>query len=278
MNELVWHFPTDLMAAVELLQEPGAAPHAGGAGLLRTGTGNLTGLIDLRKLPLHHLTVNAGRVEMGAMLTFADVVERMRPLDPGSILIKSLGRAASTPLRNRITVGGSVAMAPLWSDLMGPLLALDAEVVLLGKDEVTCPFAQILDDRAIRKGKLVKAVRFDIGAWQSYYFRAAATHFDYAAFTITALVKKNSRQEIEDARVVVTGNKQRYKRLAELERAMIGRKAGDGYDWAQMAAGVDVEFSQKTMGSPEYVRHVFDVELERTLAQAIRGQANGRQV
>jgi CO/xanthine dehydrogenase FAD-binding subunit len=271
MNELVWHFPTDLMAAVKLLQESGSAPHAGGTGILRSGTSNLTRLIDLHKLPLHHLTVSAGRVEMGAMLTFADVVERMRPLDPGHILIASLGRAASTPLRNRITLGGSVAMAPLWSDLMGPLLALDAEVVLLGEDELVCPLTRLLDDRTLRKGKLVKAICFDISAWQSHYFRAANTHFDYAAFTITGLVRKNSQQEIVDARFVVTGNKQRYKRLAEVERAMIGRKAGDEDDWAKMAAGVDVDFAQKTMGSPEYVRHVFDVELERTLAQVMRG-------
>jgi CO/xanthine dehydrogenase FAD-binding subunit len=271
MNELAWHFPSDLVAAVKLLEESGAAPHAGGTGLLRTGTSNLTGLVDLRKLPLRYLTVNAGSVELGAMLTFADVVEQMRPLDPGSVLIKSLGRAASTPLRHRITVGGSIAMAPLWSDLMGPLLALDAEVVLLSENEITLPFARLLDDRATRKGKLVKAVRFAVGEWQSCYFRAATTHFDYAAFTITALAKKNSRQEIEDARIVVTGNKQRYKRLVEQERALIGRKAGDGGDLAKVAGEVDVEFAPKTIGSPEYVRHLFGVELQRALAQIVRG-------
>jgi CO/xanthine dehydrogenase FAD-binding subunit len=271
MNELVWQFPTSLDEAVKLLQEPGARLHAGGTGILRAGTSNLAVLIDLRRLPLRDFNVNAGTVQVGAMLTFADVVERVRQVDPGSILIASLSRAASPPLRNRITVGGSVAMAPLWSDLIGPLLALEAEIVLQNEGEVVTPFARFLEDRTLRRGSLVSAVRFNLGEWQSAYFRATVTRFDYAAFTITALVRKNSRQEIEEARLVVTGNKQRYKRLTEQEQALIGRKAGDIDGLSKIAMDVNVGFTQKTIGSAEYVRHVFGVELERALEQVIRG-------
>lgn len=273
MNETVWHFPTDLAEAVRLLHEPGAAPHAGGTGLLRSGVSNLAALIDLHHLPLRYVTVSGATVEMGAMLTFADCVEQMRSVDPGSILIQSLVRAASTPLRNRITVGGSVVMAPLWSDLTGPLLALDAEVVLLGDgdSEATCPFVRFLEDRTLRKGRLVKAVRFHLGEWQASYFRATVTRFDYAAFTLTTLVKKSSRQAIEDARVVVTGNKGRYQRLVEVEQAMIGRAAGDLEEPSRIAAKAQVEFARKAIGSPEYVRHLFGVELERAVERALRG-------
>jgi CO/xanthine dehydrogenase FAD-binding subunit len=286
MNELVWHFPTDLAEAVSLLQEPGAAPHAGGTGLLRSGVSNLAHLIDLHHLPLRYFTVNGAIVnsttvngsivngptlEMGAMLTFAACVEQMRPIDPGSILIQSLGCAASTPLRNRITIGGSVVMAPSWSSLTGPLLALDAEVVLWGDGDIVCPFVQFLEDRTIRKGKLVKAVRFPQGEWQASYFRAAVTRFDYAAFTLTTLVKKSARQAIEDARFVVTGNKGRYQRLVEVEQALIGREPGDLEEPSKVAANVQMEFAQKTIGGPEYVRHLFGVELERAVERALRG-------
>jgi CO/xanthine dehydrogenase FAD-binding subunit len=272
MKELLWQFPTHLDEAVRLLQEPGAALHAGGTSILRVGTGNLAALIDLHGLGLRHFRVSDGRVELGAMLTFADVLEKMRAVDPRSILVQALSGAASTPLRNRITVGGSVAMAPLWSDLMGPLLALGADVVLLGDDEIVCPFAQLLEDRAIRAGKLVTAIRFDQGQWQSSYYRATTTHFDYAAFTISTLVRRNSREEIEDARLVVTGSRQRYKRLTAQEQALIGRKRGDLDSLPQIAAAADVEFARKNIGSPEYVRHLFGVELERALERAVRGQ------
>ncbi len=273
MNELAWHFPTDPAEAVRLLQEPGAALHAGGTGLLRSGLGNLTHLVDLRRLPLRDFTMNGATVEMGAMLTFAEVADHLQSVDPGSVLIRSLGSAASTPLRNRITIGGSVAMAPPWSDLMGPLLALDAEVVLLGDhdSEATCPFAQFLEDRALRKGKLVRAVRFHPGAWRASYFRATVTRFDYAAFTLTTLVKWDSRHAVEDARCVVTGNKGRYRRLVDVEQTMIGRAAGDVQGLSDVAADAQVEFAQKSIGSSEYVRHLFGVELERALERALRG-------
>ena len=274
MKELVWHFPTNLAEAIDLVRD-GAPPHAGGTGILRTGASKLTRLVDLHRLPLEYLDVTGDVVEMGAMLTFSDVVTRMQSVDPGSILIESLGQAASTPLRNRITLGGSVAMAPPWSDLIGPLLALDAEVVLApGRGtETTCPVARFLDDRAARKGTLVKAIRFRPGAWDSVYCRATRTHFDYAAFTLTALVRKNPRGEVEEARLVVTGNKRRYQRLAAQEQAVIGRKAEDVADLSQVVAGAqaDVEFGPKSIGGPEYVGHLFGVELERALKRAIRG-------
>lgn len=271
MEELVWHFPTEPAEAVTLLQQTGASVHAGGTGLLRTGVARYTSLIDLHRLPLRRFEARDGMVELGAMLTFADVVKKMDEVQPDSILVKSLGRAAATPLRNRITIGGSVAMAPPWSSLIGPLLALEAEVVLLGAGGETVSIDRFLEDRALRKGKLVTAVRFKPGEWRPSYHSAAVTRFDYAAFTISALVRLNGGQEIEDARLAVTGSKGRYQRLAKLEETLIGRKAGDLGNLSQLLAGANVEFARKSVGSAEYVRHLFQVELERTLLQAIEG-------
>ena len=48
------------------------------------------------------------------------------------MLAASLSQAASTPLRNRITLGGSLKDFPLWSNLYAPLIAIDAKVEIKG--------------------------------------------------------------------------------------------------------------------------------------------------
>ena len=264
MKNLTWYSPETLEEATDLLKEPGIVPHGGGTGILRTGTDRLNGLIDLRHLPLFDFKANDDTIEIGAGLTYSEVVQRMKGVDPDSILVKSLSRAAATPLRNRITVGGSIAMAPVWSDLLGPLVALEAEVILAGVQGGALPVTDYVSSRGLRAGTLVKGIRVKSDRWQSRYVRAVATHFDYASFSITVLAKLNDRRVIEDLRLVVVGNKRKFKRLSELENRLVGQKADD-LDLTGMGADTGMEFSTKTIGSPEYVRHLFDVELRRAI-------------
>jgi len=267
VKTLVWYYPRDMEEVSLLLQEPGVVPHGGGTGLLRTGLNRFTGLIDLRYLPLFDFKVQDGIIEIGAGLTFAEVVQRLQDVDPGSVLVKSLSCAASTPLRNRITIGGSVAMAPVWSDLLGPLVALAADVTLTGAREGVFPVSDYLADRQLRRGTLVKAVRIKNELWQSVYFRATATHFDYAAFTITALARTEGGV-IRDLRLVVVGAKQKVARLAELEARLIGQEVA-ALDVTGIGAEAGLEFTAKTIGGAAYVSHLFKIELERALGAVL---------
>ena len=268
MSTLAWYFPRSMEEATLLVREPGIVPHGGGTGLLRTGVDRLNGLIDLRYLPVFDLRHENGVIEIGAGLTFAEVVRQLLTVNPESVLVQSLSRAAATPLRNRITMGGSVAMAPVWSDLLGPLVALEADVVLSGKREGVFAVTEYVSDRQLRTGTLVKAVRVKDEPWESYYFRATATHFDYASFTITALARANAGI-LEDLRLVVVGAKQKFVRLLDLEARLTGQDIA-AVDVSGICRETGVEFSAKTIGGPEYVKHVFSVELERAV-KAIAG-------
>jgi len=270
MKNLTWYYPTTLDEANGLLAEPGVVPHGGGTGLLRAGMDHVTGLIDLHRLPLFDLKRTEDTVEIGAGMSYADVIRHSKVADPDSILVQALGKAAASPLRNRITVGGSIAMAPVWSDLLGPLVALEADVLLSGAHEGPVPVETYVQSRDLQKGTLVNRVRFQAGDWRAQYFRATATRFDYASFTITVLARLDKQRVIEAVRVVVVGSKQKYARLAELEAHLTGCEAGE-VDLAQLAAHTAVDFSAKTIGSADYVRQCFQVELERTLEAVLAG-------
>jgi CO/xanthine dehydrogenase FAD-binding subunit len=271
MREIEWYFPRSLAEVPPLLVKNGVIAHGGGTGILRmkilrqSGRGGgggpeaagVRGLIDLGRLPIRHFERLGGRVEMGAGLTFAEVAER---LEPDHILARALGRSASTPLRNRITVGGSVALFPVWSDLMGPLIALEADVNLIGGKEGTFPIASYISDPGLRRGTLITGVSFRDQAWSSRYYRDTRTSFDYAAFTITILLKKGAGKLL-DARIVVVGCTGKFRRLNLLEERLKGKPIGEGGP----ISFPELSFTGKKFMSPEYLARCARVELERGL-------------
>lgn len=224
-----WYFPNRLDEVPSLLAKEGVFPHAGGTGLLRTGLKNVSGLVDLSALPLTDLRTSEGAIFLGSCNTFAQACNKLKENDPGCILIKSLSMAASTPLRNRITLGGSIASFPLWSDLMGPLIALESKVtVLLGSRKGRkYPVHEIAGKREVLGTGLITEVEYTPQWWDlSWYHRQTRVTFDYPSFTLSILLRTEKGQ-ISDPRIVVTGTTDRYTRLYELENMLTGMDIND---------------------------------------------------
>jgi CO/xanthine dehydrogenase FAD-binding subunit len=266
MKDIQWYFPRSLDEIYELLAIPGTIPHGGGTSILKGGVNRVKGLIDLSHLPLNYFRKNGKKVEIGAAQTFADVCEN---ITPGHILTKSLGVAASTPLRNRITLGGSIALFPAWSDLMGPLLALDAEVSLIGSESGTYPVFRYVTESKLRRNSLLTGIRIKTDRWNSFYFRQTRTYFDYPAFTITILMKRDKNM-IEDLRAVVVGCAGKFNRLYKVEEAFREKKL-DGAEVKGLANIINVRLTPKHSLSADYLQQMVRVQLERGLESLLRG-------
>jgi len=285
MKEIEWYFPQRLDELPALLMKRGVIPHGGGTGILMTRMRSTAGLIDLGSLPLHFFRRKNGRVEIGATLTFAELAKQFTP---DHIVSRALRRSASTPLRNRITVGGSIAFFPSWSDLMGPLIALDTEVTLIGGEHdshngdqksnpvrvrkgrwggvpsLTVPLVQYLRESNMRKQTLITSISFTEEQWDSYYYRHTYTHFDYPAFTLTVLLNKGAGR-IHDLRCVVVGCRGKYERLTQVEEALRGSQLKD-------VSSLELPrllFTGKKRTSPEYLAHCARVELGRGIDQLL---------
>lgn len=248
----------------------GMVAHAGGTSLaLRREANPPRGYVDLRLLQLDYLKFSAGEVEIGAMRSFADVVADLSEKEPDSILAKAL-MSLPPALRNRVTIGGSVALIPPWSDLLGPLVALDAEVVVAGKNAGTYPIAQFAKEPILRDKSLIKCIRYKPAEWKTLYTRAARTCFDYSAFNISFLAIVKSGQ-VKDSRVVVAGCKDRFVRLTAVENELNGKKAED-IDIARIAMKAEADFLPKKIGTSAYQRRLFQVELERGMEKLLKGE------
>src|ERR1700737_314351 len=130
-----YHSPTTLAEAAALLTEEGRTVIAGGTDLLvnpRYMVG-VREVVDIRRLGLDYIHVEAGWLHIGAGTTMRAVAShsQVQRLAHG-ILARSAAVCGSPNIRNMATLAGNVASALPSADTPPSLLALDAQVVLVG--------------------------------------------------------------------------------------------------------------------------------------------------
>lgn len=264
MQDITWHYPETMDETCVLLQRDGTIPHGGGTGILRTSMRSVRGLIELSGLHLDYYRKKGGKVYIGAAMTFNGVVSHT---DRASIFNKAIRHSASTPLRNRITVGGSIALFPVWSDIMGPLIALDAEVLLTGRHEGRFPVVRYVAEPNLSKGTLIVDISMKDEKWESYYYRETRTGFDYPAFTVTIVIKKKGGR-IDDMRVVLVGCRGKFRRFTDIERKAKGMKPTE-VNARELGNSVQVDFDGKKFMSGEYLKHIASAQIERGLDRVL---------
>jgi carbon-monoxide dehydrogenase medium subunit len=133
-----FHAPRSVEDAIGLLQTHGdeAKLLAGGHSLLplmKLRLASVSHLIDIGGIEaLSFIREVDGAISIGAMTTHSELAESELLLDLQSLLPKAAVQIADPQVRNRGTLGGSVAHADPASDLVPVLLALEAELCIRG--------------------------------------------------------------------------------------------------------------------------------------------------
>src|SRR5579864_3230687 len=127
--------PATLAEAVALLaSRDDAKALAGGQSLVpmmafRVASPSL--LVDLRRLDLRRIDIANG-VRLGAMVRWRDILDDAR-LDATHPLLKAaIGHVAHYQIRNRGTVGGSIAHADPAAEMPGIAVTCEAEIAVVG--------------------------------------------------------------------------------------------------------------------------------------------------
>jgi len=268
MKELNWYYPETLADAAKLVQQKNVFPHGGGTGLLLRKLSAVDGLIELSQLPLQRIKITGDFIEIGGICTYGDVISELMKTDPEHILVKCLHHSANTPLRNRITIGGSIAMFPPWSDLMGALIALDAEVKLLGKNSGDFPISEYIKDKNLHSESLITSVKIQNLPWRSAHYREIRTKSDMPIFNHTVLLK-TADGRIDDSRLITVGTASKFTRLSEVEEYLLNRRI-ETINPSEIEKRVRLKFSGSRIDDPEYVNLKAGIELGRLIQKALR--------
>lgn len=226
-QNLEWFFPHKVEEAVKLIEQQGVIFHGGGTRILKTSPKSIKGLVDVGKLNLNYIHHVDNHFSIGSASTYADIILYSHKTNKLLILAKALWEAASTPLRNRITIGGSLKDFPIWSSLYAPLLALNAQIEIADKHDKIISLEEYLDSGMIKTKHLIKKIIVDddphlIGGVK----RFSLIRFEYPLFTV-AVTLRIKQKIISDARIFITGVKGRHKHCKRSEHFLIDKELND---------------------------------------------------
>ena len=195
--------PTSLSEALEVLSSrPGSAvPLAGGQSLiatlnLRLSTPEL--LVDLGALDeLRGIAENDGIVRIGALTTHNELAESPIVHRHLPLVTKAIGHVGHAAIRNRGTLGGSLAYADPAAEMPACCVVLDASIVVAnrrGRREIPASrFFKSLFDTELNPGELIVEVLLPKQKPHRLWGFAELSrrHGDFAVAGIAAIIEKD---------------------------------------------------------------------------------------
>ena len=193
--------PRALEPVFELLERPGAKILAGGQSLIPSLNLRLSSpelLVDITGIAaLKGITMKVGAVRIGALVTHSeieksDVVRKHVPL-----LAQAAPQIAHPAIRNRGTLGGSLALADPAAEYPACALALNATIVLQGRKAErkvsAASFFKGLYETDLRAGEIVVAAEFP-HVERSVFLELARRRGDYAIVGLAGIADRSGKR------------------------------------------------------------------------------------
>jgi aerobic carbon-monoxide dehydrogenase medium subunit len=223
----------------------------------------------------------AGRlVRIGAMTTSAEI-EHSPDIARTVPLLSTAATVISDPLiRNRATLGGSLAEADPHGDWPPVVLATDATMQLQSRDgERTVPASDFFtSDRpgpgtgstTLRPGELLTAVTVPAvtARTRATYLKRMHPASGHAMLGVAVAVTVDADETCRDCRIAVTGAGAVATRSASAEAQLAGsRLTPQAIQAAANAAGDGMEFIGDAFGSAAYLAELLPIYVNRALSQ-----------
>jgi len=261
--------------AIELLDRGGADAKvlAGGHSLLPLMKLRFTApslLVDLRKISeLRGVQTGDDSFRIGAMTRHADLQVRK---DMG-LIAAAAKQIADQQVRNRGTIGGSLANGDSAADLPAVLLALGGSVVVRGSGGEREIAAEDLFEgyltTSIAPGEILTEVRIPALVGYGYgYEKFNRRSEDWAMVGVCALVK-SADGVCEDVRIGLTHMASTPLRASAAEDALLGQPLDDEHIAAAAALAAEgADPLADLNATPDYKRHLARVLTKRALTTA----------
>jgi len=229
-------------------------------------------LVDISRIPgLSGIKETGGRIEIGVTTTHNEIASSKLLRDKCPMIAEAAAEIGDPQVRNRGTIGGSLAHADPAADFPAVVLALDADIVLKGKGGSrtvkASAFFRGFYDVDLAPGELIVAVQFAPVKSAAYAkLHQRASHYAIVGVAAALDVKGGA---IQSARIGLTGATTHAVRLTALEKALAGKKA-DGIAAAAAAAASEVtEVNADLHASADYRKAMIPVFVRRAVERAL---------
>ncbi|HZS78155.1 MAG TPA: xanthine dehydrogenase family protein subunit M [Ktedonobacteraceae bacterium] len=280
--EFDYHVASSVDEAIALAQQYGddAKFLAGGHSLIPAMKLRLAQpghLIDLGRVQgLSYIREDGDAVAIGAMTTYV-TIERSDLLKRSfTALPEAVSLIGDQQVRNRGTIGGSVAHADPAADMPGVVLAFKADILAQGPDGVRTikadDFFVDLFQTALNAGEIITELRFvrPTARTGSAYEKLANKASHYAVVGCAAVITLGDDGTCSAASVVITGASVKPTRASGVEAVLVGKKLDEPTIAGAAAHAADgLELLSDIHGSKEYRAQMASVMARRAIARAL---------
>lgn len=264
MYQFEYHKPKSLVEALDLIaQDADAKLLAGGQTLLPTLRQRLaapSALVDLAGLSeLTGISANGESLSIGAMTRYIEIIESPVVQAKLPSLSRAVALVGDPLVRNRGTIGGSLANNDPTADLTAAVLAMNATLVTDRRSISADEFFVDLFETALAQGEVLVRIEFPRPSRAAYIkFRNPASRY--------ALVGVFVAEVYGDVRVAVTGARAKVFREHAFEAALQADFS------AQAVTALEVETTgliDDLHASAEYRANLISVLTRRAIPAAI---------
>jgi carbon-monoxide dehydrogenase medium subunit len=282
--------PASLHEAVGLLDPDDATvrPIAGGTALMlmmKAGVFRPRRLVSLRKLAARYSRVVAGEdggLTIGAMTPLAVVERSPEVARVAPVIPRAMRRLSNIRVRNVATIGGNLAHGDPHMDLPPVLIALGAEVAVVGPEgERTIAVEDLFVgyfETALAKNELIAELRIPAqGRSRAAYLKVTTgSAEDWPALGVAVALEAEGAT-VKSARVVVSAATEKATRLKAAERSLTSATIDDRtLARAGDTAADEAECISDVRGSAAYKRELVRVYVGRAVRQALNSNGATR--
>lgn len=274
--------PATLSEAVSLLMagNGNAKLIAGGQSLMPMLAFRLAApelLVDLKRIrDLDAITITEDGIALGAKVRWCDIAGDQRLATAHPLLAEAIRHVAHYQIRNRGTVGGSMAHADPSAEMPGIALTCDARLEIIGaggrRVEEAADFFQGLLQTSLAPAEILTSVH--LPAWPAarrWAFREFARRKgDFAMAGVALFYDLDERRCAANVHIGAIGVADRPVRLASAEAALNGKPVNENSIAAAVAAArAEMDPPSDIHAPAAYRRSLLGTLLERGLNQSI---------
>jgi carbon-monoxide dehydrogenase medium subunit len=234
-------------------------------------------IVDIGRIPgLDAITTEGNSLIVGGMVTHAqlegsELLKKQCPLLP-----QTATTIADVQVRNRGTLGGSIAHADPAGDMPAAILALDAEIKTVGPNgerwiKAEDFFLGLLMS-VLEPDEIVTSVKVPVTTGEkTAYLKAAPRSSGFAVVGVAVRLTLDGSLTVSRAAVGITGITDKAYRAGRVEQMLIGKKLDAALiESAASEATRNIEVIEDINGSAEYRTHLTHVYVARALEAAIQ--------
>ena len=259
MKNFNYHSPKNLKEATKLASNKSAYLAGGMTTLpaLKLGLASYSDVIDIKKIKeLSGIKISSKSIKIGATTKHAEVASSKEVMKTISSLSNLADGIGDPQVRNRGTIGGSIANNDPAADYPSACLALNATIHTSKRKIQADKFFKGMFETDLKKGELIESIEFEVPEKSKYVkFPNPSSRYAIAGVYVAKLKK--------EVRVAVTGVESCVFRCKKLEEALSGNFSPSAIDSINISSK---GFNADIHASAEYRAHIIKVLAKRAVS------------